>query len=99
MNRDIRKALDHIAERAGWQKGEVRTKAFRHTYCAAALQLLDRGYPISPWTVAKWMGHGGQRLVDRIYGHLGEVRHRGEVLEYIVKASTTAKSPESVGGL
>ena len=82
MIRDIRKALDHVSVRAGWQKGEVRTKAFRHSFCAAALQLLDRGHPISPWTVAKWMGHGGQSLVDRIYGHLGEVRHRGKVLEF-----------------
>ena len=88
MIRDIRKALDHIAERAGWQKGEVRTKAFRHTFCAAALQLLDRGHPISPWTVARWMGHGGQRLVDRIYGHLGEVRHRAETLEYHVSSDS-----------
>ncbi len=87
--RDIRKALDHVSERAGWQKGEVRTKAFRHSFCAAALQLLDRGHPISPWTVAKWMGHGGQSLVDRIYGHLGEVRHRGETLEYRASSDST----------
>lgn len=99
MIRDIRKALDHISERAGWQKGEVRTKAFRHTFCASALQLLDRGHPISPWTVAKWMGHGGQSLVNQIYGHLGEVRHRGELLEYRAGAPATAESPESVGGL
>ena len=96
MITDIRKALDHIAERAGWQKGEIRTKAFRHTYCAAALQLLDRGHPISPWTVARWMGHGGQGLVDRIYGHLGEVRHRAEVLEYVLDASTTFENTDSV---
>ena len=96
MIRDIRKALDHVSVRAGWQKGEVRTKAFRHSFCAASLQLLDRGHPISPWTVAKWMGHGGQSLVDRIYGHLGEVRHRGEVLEYVLHASTTVENTDSV---
>ena len=84
MIHDVRKALDHVSERAGWQKGEVRTKAFRHTYCAAALQLLDRGHPISPWTVARWMGHGGQSLVDQVYGHLGEVRHRSPALEYFL---------------
>ena len=99
MIRDIRKALDHVSVRAGWQKGEVRTTVFRHSFCAAALQLLDRGHPISPWTVARCMGHGGQSLVDRIYGHLGEVRHRAEVLEYRVGAGTTAESTESVGGL
>jgi integrase len=82
---DIRKSLDRVAERAGWQKGEIRTKIFRHTFCAAALQTLDRGYPISPWTVARWMGHGGRSLVDRVYGHLGETRHRSEVVEYRIE--------------
>jgi hypothetical protein len=38
---DWRKTLDRVAERAGWGQGEVRTKAFRHTYCAARLQTLE----------------------------------------------------------
>ncbi|HEV2131994.1 MAG TPA: site-specific integrase [Longimicrobiaceae bacterium] len=79
---DIRKPLDRVAERAGWKAGEVRTKAFRHTYTAARLQTLDKGAPISPWTVARELGHGGRSLVDRVYGHLGDVRHRSEVVEY-----------------
>lgn len=82
---DLRKQLDAIATRAGWNKGEVRTKAFRHTYCATRLQTLDRGAPVSPWTVAKEMGHGGRSLVDRVYGHLGSVRHRTELVEYRVE--------------
>jgi hypothetical protein len=45
------------------------------------------------------MGHGGQRLVDRIYGHLGEVRHRAEALEYVISTSNTVANTESVGGL
>jgi hypothetical protein len=32
--------------------------------------------------VAKELGHGGDSLVKRIYGHLGEVRHRSEMVEY-----------------
>lgn len=79
---DIRRALDSLAESAGWKAGEIRTKAFRHTYCAARLQTLDRGAPVSPWTVANEMGHGGRSLVDRVYGHLGNVRHRSEVVEF-----------------
>ena len=85
MITSLRKTLDRIGERASFETGEIRTKRFRHTYCAAALQLIDRGAPISPWTVAKWMGHGGRSLVDRIYGHLGDVRHRAEVVEYRVE--------------
>ncbi len=85
MLTDWRKPLDAIAERAGWKVGEIRSKMFRHTYCAARLQTLDKGAPISPYTVAKEMGHGGRALVDRVYGHLGEIRHRSEVVEYRVE--------------
>ena len=81
---DLRKAMDAIATRAGWKPGEITTKMFRHTYCAARLQTLDRGHPVSPYTVARELGHGGDQLVRRIYGHLGELRHRSEVVEYRV---------------
>lgn len=90
MITDFRKTLDGIAERAGWQAGEIRTKALRHTYCAARLQCLDRGHPIAPWTVAKEMGHGGRDLVDRVYGHLGQVRHRSEHVEYRIEQHRAA---------
>lgn len=85
MVRDLRKALDQVAVRAGWAKGEIRTKAFRHTYCAARLQTLDRGFPVSAWTVARELGHGGTSMVERVYGHLGEIRHRAEELAYRVE--------------
>ena len=48
--------------------GEIRTKIFRHTYCAARLQTLDRGFPISTYTVARKLGHGGDSLIKRVYG-------------------------------
>jgi len=54
------------------------------TVGAARLQTVDRGEPVSPYTVGREMGHGGRALVDRVYGHLGTVRHRTEVLEYRV---------------
>ena len=82
---DTRKALDAIATRAGWQAGEIRLHQLRHTYSSARLQTLDHGAPVSPFTVVKEMGHGGDSLVKRIYGHLGEVRHRSEVVEYRVE--------------
>jgi len=80
-----RKALDAIAERAGWKAGEIRTKMFRHSYCAARLQTLDKGAPVSPFTVSKELGHGGTALVERIYGHLGTERHRAKVVEFRVE--------------
>jgi len=58
---------------------------FRHTYCAARLQTLDQGAPVSPWTVGRELGHGGHSLVNRVYGHLGEVRHRSEQVEYRIE--------------
>jgi integrase len=82
---DVRKALDQVAVAAGWKVGEVRPYAFRHTYCAARLQTLDQGAPIAPFTVARELGHGGDALVKRTYGHPGTMRHRVEVVEYRVE--------------
>ena len=98
MIRKFREPLDAIAERAGWKAGEIRSRMFRHTYCAARLQTgekrvatLEDGrevvewIPVSTYTVAKEMGHGGTGLVERVYGHLGETQHRSEVVEYRVE--------------
>ncbi len=62
---DWRKVFDAVAVKAGWQRGEIRSKMFRHTFCAAALQLLDGDEPISVYTVSRWMGHGGTTWVNR----------------------------------
>jgi integrase len=83
--RDIHRLLDRVAKRAGLGAGEFRSKAFRHTYCAARLQTLDRGAPVSIYTVARELGHGSDEMVKRIYAHLGDVRHRAEVVEYRVE--------------
>jgi integrase len=64
------------------KRGTVRSKMFRHTYCSARLQTLDQGAPVSIYMVGKELGHGGDSLVKRVYGHLGAVRHRAEVVEY-----------------
>jgi len=82
---DFRKLLDAVAVRAGWKPGEIRSKMFRHTYCAARLQTVDQGAPVSAYTVAREMGHGGEAMVRRVYGHLGQVRHRAEAMEYRVE--------------
>ena len=100
MIRDLRKSLDAIGRLCGLEPGEVRTKAFRHTYCSARLQTVQRivrpgcdpvtdpdpyeWIEVSRFTVQKEMGHGGAQLVDRIYGHVGRDPHRSEVVEYRV---------------
>jgi integrase len=41
MLADFRKLLDAVAVRSGWKPGEIRSKMFRHMYCAARSK---------PWT-------------------------------------------------
>ena len=66
-------------------RSTVKNHMLRHTYTAARLQALDHGAPVSIFTVGRELGHGGDALVKRIYGHLGELRHRAEVAEYRVE--------------
>jgi len=80
--REIRRMIDRVAERVGWKRRELNARVLRHTFCAARLQTLDQGAPVSLYTVRREMGHGSQEMVERIYGHLGTVRHRSEQLEY-----------------
>ena len=60
----------------------MRTKVFRHTHCSARLQTVEGGYPVGAFTVACELGHGGESLVRKVYGHLGQIRHRSEYVEY-----------------
>ena len=99
MVRDLRKSLDTIGALCGMEEGEVRTRRFRHTYCSARLQTVQRilkpgadpqrndswdYVEVSRFQVQKEMGHGGAQLVDRIYGHAQRTPYRSEVVEYRV---------------
>ena len=85
MIHDLRRPLAVIAKRAGLDPEEVHLHTLRHTYCAARLQTLDHGAPVSVFTVARELGHTSTALVERIYGHVAGVRHRSEVVEYRVE--------------
>jgi integrase len=67
-----------------WEGTTIRTRIFRHTYCSARLQTLDRGEPVSTFTVRCELGHGSDDMLNKVYSHLGDVRHRSEVVEYRV---------------
>ena len=72
-------------KKGGWPVYEgtpVRTKQFRHTYCAARLQTLDGGAQVSMYTVSRELGHSSIAMVQRVYSHVGTVRHRSEAVEY-----------------
>jgi integrase len=73
--------------KGGWPVFDtpVRTKMFRHGYCSARLQTLDGDAPVSPFTVVRELGHSSPAMVNRVYGHLGTVRHRAAVVEFRVE--------------
>jgi len=96
MLTDVRKLLDRVTERAGTlyvmdqgrrrkaEPGDIRTKVFRHTYVTTRLQTTDHGQPVAVWTVAREVGHSATDMIERVYGHLGQIRHRAAVVEYRV---------------
>jgi integrase len=65
-----------------WSGRRIRTRMFRQTYCAARLQTLDLGRPVSLYTVADELGHQSGEMVRRVYARLGKVRHRAEIPEF-----------------
>ena len=74
-----------VAARIGYAQSEVTCYTCRHTYTAARLQTLDNGAPVSPFSVGRELGHGGDALVRKVYGHLGQTRHRAAAVEYRVE--------------
>ncbi len=55
-----------VAARIGYTSGEITPYTMRHSYCAARLQTLDGGAPVSPFTVGRELGHGGDALVRKV---------------------------------
>lgn len=39
------------------------------------------------YTVSRELGHGFEAMVKRVYGHLGQVRHRAGGVEYRLRSS------------
>jgi integrase len=68
---------------AAFAAKRVNARSLRPTYCAARLQTTDRGEPVAVWTVRGEMGHSSLRMIDRVYGRLGQVRHRSPVVEFV----------------
>lgn len=96
---NLRHSLDEMGKLCGLDEGEVRTRGFRHTYCSARLQTVQRilkpgmdpsdpgafdYVEVSRFQVQKEMGHGGAQLVNRVYGHAQRLPYRAEAVEYRV---------------
>jgi integrase len=72
----------------------LRTRILRHSYCAARLQTLDWGQPISPYTVARELGHTDLNMVMRVYGHLGKIRLRSAEVSFLGSAMRNPRANE-----
>lgn len=105
-NEPIRQARNIAAAMLGGSRGEsllakqVTPRALRPTYCSARLQTLDFGRPIAETTVYFEMGHGSEKMIKAVYGRLGRIRHRGDVVEYRLEEpqGSDAVAPSAVDG-
>ena len=83
MLRDLRTGMKNALQAAGIEN-RTTFHTLRHTYGATRMQTLDNGAPISPYTVMRELGHSSLAMIEKVYGHLQDVRHRSEVVEYRV---------------
>ena len=107
MLTDFRKVVNRVTVPAGWEPGAITSKMFRHTYGSSRLQTVDRGAPVALWTVEQELGHDSGDMIRQVYGHLGNTRHRAEVVECRVEqlepavadrlAALRRRYPESPG--
>jgi integrase len=83
---ECRELITGLADSPNAPPLAIRSKMFRHAYYTAArLQTLDHGSPVSAYMVARELGHGGEAMLRRVYGHLGQVRYRADVVAYRVE--------------
>ena len=73
---NVRKSLDRIGARAGFEAGSLRATAFRHSYATTRLYTAEHGAPVSLWTVRGEMGHRSTSMIENVYGHTIDQRTR-----------------------
>lgn len=83
---DWRKTLDAISERAGFQRGRVRTRMFRTSYITHRLACIDQGAPIEPYKVAREVGHSSLTMIMKVYGRVQRRRVRMNELAFRIDA-------------
>lgn len=81
MLKTIQASLSSAVRMAGVGK-HVTVKTFRHTYAATRIQTTDHGAPVSVFTVARELGHSDTKMIEQVYGHLQNVRHRLPYVEF-----------------
>ena len=78
----VRRAWSSVRDKAelpSW----VDFHTCRHTYASARIQTAEGGQPVSPFTVARELGHRSTMMVEQRYGHLLRDRSvRRDVVSY-----------------
>ena len=82
MYTNLRHGLREAFKRAEILGKRSRPYVTRHTYISARLQTLDKGEPVSVFTVCKEVGHRDPGLIMRVYGHLQRDRKRLPIVEF-----------------
>ena len=88
-----------VAMRESFAAKRIHPHAFRTTYCAARLQTLDNGAPVSPLVVSKELGHSTLAMIERVYARLGTVRVRGSAVSYRGPATVAGPLSTAAPGL
>ncbi|MDB4949425.1 MAG: putative integrase [Gemmatimonadetes bacterium] len=81
---DWRKTLDLVAERAGFDRGKIRTRIFRNSYITHRLACIDHGAPMEPYQVAREVGHSDLKMIMRVYARVQRLRVRLEEMAFRV---------------
>lgn len=79
--------------RAGWSRGQVRTRAFRTSYITHRLACIEAGAPIHPYQVAREVGHTDLRLIMKVDGRVQRRRIRMEELAFRMTAIRPGHKP------
>jgi integrase len=82
---DWRKALDRVAERAGYPAGAVRTRRFRTSYITHRLLSLDNGVPVTVEQVRQEVGHASYDTIAETYARASRYRERLDPFEFRVE--------------
>lgn len=78
----LRWALTTLEDRTPDMDKHLTLKVFRHTYTATRIQTVERGHPVSLFSVARELGHKGVSRIEDTYGHLQNRRTRLEEVRY-----------------
>lgn len=86
---DWRKALDRVAQRAGFRPGEIRTRRFRTSYITHRLRSLDDGIPVTVEQVRQESGHASYDMIADVYARVS--RHRAKLSPFAFRVEACAE--------